>query len=257
MDSIPLAMAVLVTSTISGMLGMGGGMILMGILLLFLPLEWAMVLHGCVQLSSNGSRAVIHRRSVNWRFLPRYLLGAVLAYALFTYLAWAPSKGLAFVALGCLPLVARFRGLGERLNINGFATGTACGAVVLGAQVMAGASGPALDVFFLGARLDRFSTIATKAVTQTFSHLLKIAYFSSILFGSILAVSRESIAAESMPFSPWLIPGLVAVAPVGSYLGRLVLDHLSDRRFLAMTRWVASGIGVIWVLRGVHLLMVG
>ncbi len=245
MESFPIAVAVLITSTISGMLGMGGGMILMGILLFFVPLEWAMILHGFTQLSSNASRAILHRQSVQWGFLPRYLIGALMAYALFSYLTWAPSKGMAFIALGCLPLIARVPGLGERLDINRPATGIACGATVLGAQVLAGASGPAVDVFFLNSRMDRFGTIATKAMTQTFSHLLKIFYFGSIL----------SFSVQSMPYSPWLLPGLAAVAPMGSYLGRMALDRFSDSRFLSTTRWVASGIGLVWIARGVQLIV--
>ena len=87
MDNVGIALAVLATSTLSGILGMGGGMILMGIFLLLLPLEWAMVLHGCTQLASNGSRAWLHRTEVEWRFLPRYFAGAVVVDAVVAHFA--------------------------------------------------------------------------------------------------------------------------------------------------------------------------
>ena len=45
-----IAVAVLITSFISGILGMAGGMILMGVLLALLPLPTAMVLHGVTQM---------------------------------------------------------------------------------------------------------------------------------------------------------------------------------------------------------------
>ena len=54
-----LAVSSLVTSFISGILGMAGGMILMGILLAVVPLPQAMMLHGITQLASNGWRAVL------------------------------------------------------------------------------------------------------------------------------------------------------------------------------------------------------
>ena len=245
MDNVGIALAVLATSTLSGILGMGGGMILMGIFLLLLPLEWAMVLHGCTQLASNGSRAWLHRTEVEWRFLPRYFAGAVVAYLVLSYLAWAPSKAVAFIALGSLPLIGRLPGLSGRLDITKGGVASLCGATVFGAQVVAGASGPALDVFFLTDRLNRYQIVATKALTQTLSHAMKIVYFSTIL----------TATEQTRPFSLWLVPMLVAIPPVGSYLGKQVLHRVSDSRFLSMTRHAAIGIGMIWLARGVHLLV--
>src|SRR5260221_8490052 len=70
-----LAVAALVTSFISGILGMAGGMILMGILLAVLPLPAAMMLHGITQLASNAWRAFLWRTQVDWRGFPRHPLG--------------------------------------------------------------------------------------------------------------------------------------------------------------------------------------
>src|SRR5258707_7523047 len=64
-----LALSALVTSFISGILGMAGGMILMGILLAALPLPAAMMLHGITQLASNAWRAFLWRTQVDWRGL--------------------------------------------------------------------------------------------------------------------------------------------------------------------------------------------
>src|SRR5574342_57501 len=62
-----IAFSTLVTSSISGILGMAGGMILLGVLLAVLPLPAAMMLHGISQLASNGGRALMLRREVDWR----------------------------------------------------------------------------------------------------------------------------------------------------------------------------------------------
>ena len=53
---ICIAVVVLITSFISGILGMAGGMILMGVLLALLPLPAAMVLHAVTQMASNAWR---------------------------------------------------------------------------------------------------------------------------------------------------------------------------------------------------------
>ena len=61
------------TSVLSGVLGMGGGLILMGGLAVFLPVPAAMVVHGVAQLTANGSRALIHREHVRRSVLKPYL----------------------------------------------------------------------------------------------------------------------------------------------------------------------------------------
>ncbi len=246
MDNIWIAVAVLATSTLSGILGMGGGMILMGIILLLLPVEWAMVLHGFTQLASNGSRAWLHRADVEWRFLPRYFAGALVAYLILSWLALAPSKAVVFIALGSLPLIGRLPGLAGRMDITKGAVASLCGATVFGAQVLAGASGPALDVFFLTDRLNRFQIIATKALTQSLSHAMKIVYFAAILIDT----------QQARPFSWWLVPMMMAIPPLGSYLGKQVLHRVSDSRFLKMTRYAATGIGLVWLIRGLHKLSI-
>jgi len=61
MISVPFAAAltasVLSTSFVSGVFGMAGGMILMGLLLSLMPLAPAMALHGITQIASNAARA--------------------------------------------------------------------------------------------------------------------------------------------------------------------------------------------------------
>jgi hypothetical protein len=50
-------LAVLATSFLSGVVGMAGSMILMGILLLMMDVTAAMVLYGVTQTAANGWRA--------------------------------------------------------------------------------------------------------------------------------------------------------------------------------------------------------
>ena len=54
--------AVLGTSFLGGIFGMIGGLVLMGVLLLFLPVPAAMTLHAITQMTANGWRALVWRR---------------------------------------------------------------------------------------------------------------------------------------------------------------------------------------------------
>ena len=124
-----LAVSALVTSFISGILGMAGGMILMGILLAVLPLPVAMMLHGITQLASNAWRAVLWRSEVDWRVFRGYLYGAIAMTAFFVVVKLVVSKPIALIVMGFTPFVTL--ALPERLHLNVERRGhaTACGII--------------------------------------------------------------------------------------------------------------------------------
>ena len=65
MSLSPIIVAtVFVTSLISGVIGMAGGMILMAVLVSLLSVPAAMVVHGAVQATANGSRAYFLRQHI-------------------------------------------------------------------------------------------------------------------------------------------------------------------------------------------------
>ena len=67
-----LGLTVFATSFLAGIFGMAGGMILMAVLLAFMPVPQAMMLHGVTQVTSNLWRAVLWRAYVEWRIVLRY-----------------------------------------------------------------------------------------------------------------------------------------------------------------------------------------
>ena len=71
-----VGVTVLVTSFVSGIFGMAGGMMLLGVLLVFMDVAPAMVLFGVVQMASNGWRAALWWRHVNWSIVWRFLVGS-------------------------------------------------------------------------------------------------------------------------------------------------------------------------------------
>ena len=55
------------TACLSGLFGMAGGLILIGVLLALMPLPTAMVLHAITQMASNGWRATLWWRHIEWK----------------------------------------------------------------------------------------------------------------------------------------------------------------------------------------------
>ena len=100
-----IAFATLLTSIISGVLSMAGGVILMGVLSLLLPVSAAMVSHGVAQTASNGSRIVFHRTYIRWPVLIPYLIGALAAVAIITVFIFVPQKALILIVVGLFPFL--------------------------------------------------------------------------------------------------------------------------------------------------------
>ena len=211
-----LAAGVVVTSFLSGIFGMAGGMILMGILLTMMPLPAAMMMHGVTQLASNGWRALLWRKSVDWRVFRGYVLGAMVALALFAMLQLVVSKPVALIVMGLTPFLSLALPESLHLNVERRGHSFSCGLICSSLSLTAGVSGPILDVFFIRSKMTRHAVVATKAMTQSFSHLQKIVYF-----GAMVAGARGVV-------EPWLAVVLVLTAFAGTSLSRRVLERMND-----------------------------
>jgi uncharacterized membrane protein YfcA len=238
-----LAVAAVVTSFISGILGMAGGMILMGILLALLSLPAAMMLHGITQLASNAWRALLWRDQVDWRVFRGYAYGALLTLAIFAAVKLVVGKPVALIVMGLTPFVALT--LPEKLHLNVERKGHpfACGIICSALALTAGVSGPILDVFFVRSKMGRHAVVATKALTQSLSHILKIFYF-----GSVLVLEGSNV-------EPWLAAMMVVLAFTGTQLSRRVLEKMNDASFRWWTRWTVMGLGLFYLGNGVVLLV--
>ena len=245
MLSLPLAAgfaaAIVSTSFISGIFGMAGGMILMGILLAFMPIAPAMVLHGLVQIASNGWRAFQWRSHIAWRIVLHYAAGAAVAAATVGVMAVVASKPIALITVGLSPLLGLL--LPGRLapDIGKPSHGHGCGALCTLLQLVAGVSGPILDMFFVGSTLTSRQIVATKAAVQILGHSMKAAYFGHLLAGGE-AVSLMAIVVA------------IPLAMAGTHLSRFVLEIISETQFRIWSRYVISAVSVVYLIQGVVLL---
>lgn len=240
--NVIILISVLLTAVLSGVLGMAGGMILMAILVVAVPVSTAMMLHGAVQAMSNGSRTLFLWRHVQWRILPPYLLGAAIAVAAFAAVALVPDAGVVLLLVGVMPFVARLTPRLNALDMNHAPTAVVCGAVVTAAQLLAGASGPLLDMFYLNTTLTRHQVVASKAITQTIGHLLKLGYY-----GMLVGV------AEAVPW--WMFPLAMLTAVAGTRIGTRLLDRLADDTFRRVSGWFILAIAGACLVQGARSLI--
>ncbi len=231
--------SVLATSILSGVIGMAGGMILMAILVAISPVATAMIIHGAVQATSNGSRAWFLRRHIAGAILPYYLIGAAIAVGGFAALTVIPDASVVLILVGVFPWLGRLAPRFAGLDITHRPTAVLCGVLVTAAQLLAGASGPLLDVFYLTTRLNRHEVIASKAVTQTIGHLLKIVYYG---WAAGFATDAPT----------WLIGAAMLTAVLGARIGTRLHDHLDETSFRRYSSWIILGIGAICIGNGVY-----
>lgn len=232
------------TACISGIFGMAGGMIFMGIIASVMGVAEAMVVHGAVQSVSNSSRAWMLRPDIRWDILGFTLLGALPAIALLAMIAYVPNKAALFIGLGLLPFILWLP--------KGIFQGDAakplhavlCGALVMGLNLSAGVAGPALDFFYVKTALTRKEIVATKAITMFASHIVKIVYFGIPL-----------IAASGLSTLPplWVFAAAIPCIILGTYIGTQILHRLSDIHFKSYTKYLVTAIGIIYLWRGLSL----
>jgi uncharacterized membrane protein YfcA len=235
---------ILVSSFISGTFGMAGGMVLLGVLLIYYPVAAAMMLFSIIQFVANAWRAVLWWRFVRWPILLQYAAGGIVAFAILRLIAYVPDKATVYVLLGLLPFLVEALPVRARPNIEWRGVPYVTGLLTTVVQLMAGVGGPFLDVFFQKSMLDRKTTLATKAVTQSFSHVLRAAYFGS--FGAIGALQR-----------PRLYVAAIAVAIAGTSLTPLIIERMTDHGFRQWTRAIILTVSAIYLARGAWLFWQG
>jgi uncharacterized protein len=240
-----LAATVVATSFISGIFGMAGGLILLGVLLMVLDVGPAMILFGATQAAANGWRAALWWRHVQWGLVWRFLIGSTAVFLALRLVALFPDKAWVYIGLGLSPFVADVMPRQLTPDITRPGAPYICGAIVMLMTLLAGVAGPILDVFYQKSGLDRRAVVATKAVTQTTGHIYRILYF-----GSFAAGLGEGIGIS-------VFAGAIVFAILGTTLAARVLEGMSNEAFRRWSKLVITVIGLVYLGRGLWLLALG
>ena len=240
-----ILLAVASTAALSGVFGMAGGMVLIALLALLLPIPEAMVIHALAQGFANGARAALLWRALEWRGLAAYGLGVGMTVALVQWVAWVPSRGVLLLLLGATPFLALTIPERFALRFERPSHGFGAGLLVTGGQLFAGASGPLLDSFFLRGSRGREATVATKGFAQCLGHGAKLG-----VYGPLLAQGAEP-AVLSWP----LLLALAPAAILGTASGTALLKRWNDEAFLRWSRMLVRGLGLLAMGTGAVILL--
>src|SRR5882762_4100875 len=98
-----IGVTIVFSSFISGVFGMAGGMVLLGVLLAYFDVAGGMILFSIIQIFANGWRAWQWRQYVLWPIFGWYVVGAALAFAVLFAVSFVPNKAMVYLTLGLMP----------------------------------------------------------------------------------------------------------------------------------------------------------
>lgn len=238
-NAIWILITAFMTAFLSGIFGLAGGMLLMGVLALLMPVPTAFVTHGILQLVANGWRAVLHRQHINRAVLGWFGMATAGAALIVYALAFVPPKPLVFLLMGLLPILIWLPKDWFTPDATRPAHALASGFVAAVLNLTAGVSGPLIDTVFVRTGLTRHEIVATKAAIQSLNHISKIAVYGLML---------DAAATEAMP-SAWLIALAIPLSMLGTTAGGWVLDRLTDAHFRRWTAWIVTAIGLFYLYK--------
>ncbi len=229
MEQIILIIAALITSSISAVIGMGGGIILLGIMAILIPEGYMVIaLHGIIQVVSNATRTFVFQDHIKKKLISEYLIGALIGLGLSVFIVYelmhfydvSSANQIKFDYLK--PIIGLYilwylylRGTKkEQKNklfiIVGFIGGLC--------SIFIGAVGPLIAPFFLRNDLNKENIIANKAACQIITHIGKIPIF--MYFFHVNYIEQSYI----------LLPLIISVY-IGTNIGKKLLGSISEETF--------------------------
>jgi uncharacterized membrane protein YfcA len=234
-----LAVFAFATATVSGVLGMAGGVTLLGLMSLVLPARDVVAVHGVVQLASNGSRAVLFLPRVSWRLFFAYTPGLIAGVAIATFaLKRIEIPHFSTVIGAFLLLFLWWRRTNPTLRALPLVVYPFLGVVVGIISLVFGATGPLIAPFFFRDDLDKEDVIATKAACQMVGHLLKVPAFIALGF---------DYGAYALPLA-----FLVVVSALGTYAGKRVLENMDRKLFDTIFQGVLAVLALVLIVNGLR-----
>lgn len=213
-----VAAAAFCTATLSGIAGIGGGTVLIGIFYAVgLAPVVAVPLHAAVQLVSNASRTVAYLKHVQWRAALWFMAGAVPGpFLVAPLVAQADLNALSLlmaVIIGASLLPERK----DAVAIPTWAAVLAAGVLNGSLGMFIGATGLVIGRLFLRPEWRKETVIGTLALTQMLGHGLRVAAFGVVGFSALAQPER-------------LLPLCVAVI-AGTALGKHFNGRIAQDQF--------------------------
>jgi uncharacterized membrane protein YfcA len=226
---VGLSLASFATAFIGVFTGTAGGVILLGMMAMVMPLSVVIPVHTVVMLGTGVTRTMIMWRFVMRETLLPFTLGAAIGAAAGARVFVAlPIAGLNAVLGAFILVVTWMPNLGRIGALRGRFAALGFGTVFLG--VFVSATGSLLAPFVASAAPDRHGLAATMGALMTIVHIAKLVAFGFIGF----AIGS---------FVP-LMAAMIVTGAAGNWLGEVALHHVTERRFRIIFQLVLTALGL-------------
>jgi uncharacterized protein len=205
----------LVTSLITATFSLGGGMLMIAVLALVFPPAVVVPVHGCVQLGSNGGRAIVQREHIQWELILWISLGAAVGVIAGGQFVSLLPEHLFTIAIGLFVLITTWLPQPKLVGENRLVQFLG-GAIISALSMVVGATGPLVATFIKGLA-DRRQLVATHAMLMTVQNIFKVLTFTALgfAFGAYLP----------------LIVAMVVSGFIGTAIGSRLLVKVPERIF--------------------------
>lgn len=223
-----LVVASFFTSALTAAFGLGGGMAMLALMGLFVPVAALIPVHGAVQLGSNTGRAWHQRANVRLEVAKPFILGSVVGAVIGALLVIQLPDALLKLVLGVFIIAVTWLKIPGLAELGRGALAVASAGLALLTMVV-GATGPLLSAIFAQIFAgDRKALVATHAAGMTVQHALKIVVFGLAGFA----------------FAAWLplIAAMVLSGFLGTIYGTRVLDQIDEGSF---RKWFRIGVTLL------------
>ncbi|WP_410472191.1 sulfite exporter TauE/SafE family protein [Faucicola mancuniensis] len=180
-NDILLALANLLTSALTAITGVGGGMILIGLMPFFMPAAAVVPVHGVTQFVSNASRAWFGRKDVALEHFWSFLFGSIGGLVVFGILIRFVQLELVPLFIGIYILLITWSDKFNQL-IRKFEKFWLVGFIQTGLGVFVGTPGP-LNIAVLNKHYDdNHVVVSTGALMMAVVHFAKLIVYVSVGF---------------------------------------------------------------------------
>jgi uncharacterized membrane protein YfcA len=217
-STLAIAAAAFLTATLSGVAGIGGGTILIGIFYAIgLAPVVAVPLHAAVQLVSNASRTLAYARHVEWRAAGWFLLGGIPAPFFVAPLVASANADYVRLLLAALILISLKPARPGAKPLPAAPSFVFAGMLNGSVGMFVGATGLFVGRLFLRPEWKKETVVGTLALCQSLGHLLKILGYATIGFSALA--------------EPTLLAPLALAVIAGTLAGRKLHDLVSEALF--------------------------
>ncbi|MBO9357097.1 TSUP family transporter [Bordetella petrii] len=222
------------TSALTAAMGLGGGVAMLAVLSLGLPVTTVLPVHGVVQMGSNSGRVIIQRRHLVAPLLLWFALGSIAGIALGASVVVSIPDALAKWALALFILWSVYRkkpsAAARRHGKTYFVVG---GAISSFCTMLVGATGPLVAALLASTGLIKQPLVATHAACMVIQHGMKILVFGTLGFA----------------YAQWgpLIATMIASGVAGTWVGTRTLDNLPEATF-------RLGFKIVMTLASLHMI---